>query len=404
MRFHFHFVSPTDMEKIAEQDVQSEDWLQISKIIQKINPIPHISLENGHIVELHLHASPNTSIPEQVFELPHLEILNLCGIVNLDLFTTKKAKFQDSLLELDLSQCNLTQIPRFLADFSNLQKVFLSFNTIHVISNELSSLSQLHTLFLDHNHLTELSPQIFECLKLRRLNINYNPLGAVPFLDKVHSALQEFYCAHSQLTEIASAIEKLPNLTLLDLSHNSLSTLPETLASLKSLLKLDLSSNNLTSLPSQIGELNSLVSLDASNNNLKSLPETFGDFKKLAFLNLLDNPVQSLSKNFGHLATLTDLRISFNHFLYPWASFSQSKPGSWQWPLTFLADCKQYEEWNVEQLVERIQNNYPLTKIDKNHPDLPNFIPFIHERCQNVNTQTMAEFWELCDSRKIKYD
>ena len=76
------------------------------------------------------------------------------------------------------------------------------------------------------------------------------------------------------ICRLSFALERLSNLTSLNLSSNRLIALPASIGSLKSLERLDISSNDLAELPSSLSELQALRVLNVGGNSAACrLPE-----------------------------------------------------------------------------------------------------------------------------------
>ncbi|CAF3306946.1 unnamed protein product, partial [Rotaria sp. Silwood2] len=71
------------------------------------------------------------------------------------------------------------------------------------------------------------------------------------------------------------SIDKLTNLTFLDISQNQLSELPSSIGDCK-LSDLHVSDNFLIGLPDSIVNLTSLETLTANNNQIERLPNNIG--------------------------------------------------------------------------------------------------------------------------------
>ncbi|KAJ9537005.1 hypothetical protein OSB04_029738 [Centaurea solstitialis] len=108
---------------------------------------------------------------------------------------------------------------------------------------------------------------------------------------------------------LPSSLEKLSNITELNLSDNKLTALPSSVTNLTALTKLDLHSNHLTNLPDSIGQLVNLLDLDLHANRLKSLPESFGDLVNLTNLDLSSNFFTHLPDFIGNLTAMRILIV-----------------------------------------------------------------------------------------------
>ncbi|KAL0265729.1 UNVERIFIED_CONTAM: hypothetical protein PYX00_011444 [Menopon gallinae] len=124
-------------------------------------------------------------------------------------------------------------------DYTDLQKLDLSFNQLIRLPKEIGSLSQLQELDLSGNRLTRLPKEI----------------------------------GHNELTTLPGEIGSLSQLQKLSLSCNELTTLPGEIGSLSQLKWLYLYDNQLTTLPRKIATLQSIIQLDLRNNPLTEYGE-----------------------------------------------------------------------------------------------------------------------------------
>ncbi len=116
-------------------------------------------------------------------------------------------KSPDRVLNLDLSNQNLTTLPKEIFKFKNLGYINLSNNNFKSFPTELLSFTKLKFIDLSHNQIDYLPSEIGEFQNLSRLILNNN-----------------------LLTEIPEEITKLKNLELLLLVENNLN--PEKIESI----------------------------------------------------------------------------------------------------------------------------------------------------------------------------
>src|SRR5258708_1805389 len=152
---------------------------------------------------------------------------------------------QGYVIELDLSQLNITQFPE-----------------------ELRELTHLERLNLSGNQLTQIPPE---------------ELGQL-------SNLQHLDLHKNQLTHIPAELGQLSNLQHLDLYENQLTQIPPELGQLTSLQNLDLSSNQLTQIPPELGQLTNLQNLHLHKNQLTQIPPELGQLTNLQYMSLSKNP------------------------------------------------------------------------------------------------------------------
>ncbi|KAL6647659.1 hypothetical protein ACP70R_015096 [Stipagrostis hirtigluma subsp. patula] len=164
-------------------------------------------------------------IPQDVWRLPHLEVLNLAGNA---FHGSLPATFPKGLKSLDLSGNRLSgRIPPALWNCAALRRLRLSSNSLDgTIPRQIGKLSRLRVLELSGNRLTGgVPPELRHCRDLVKIDLSRNLLhGQVP-----------------------SGIRELKKLKFLSLSGNNFSgEIPSGLGQLRSLESLDLSSNSLS--------------------------------------------------------------------------------------------------------------------------------------------------------------
>src|SRR6266849_5033220 len=152
---------------------------------------------------------------------------------------------QGYVIELDLSQLNITQFPE-----------------------ELRELTHLERLNLSGNQLTQIAPE---------------ELGQL-------SNLQHLDLHKNQLTQIPAELGQLSNLQHLDLYENQITQIPAEMGQLTNLQNLDLSSNQLTQIPPELGQLTNLQNLHLHKNQLIQIPPELGQLTNLQYMSLSKNP------------------------------------------------------------------------------------------------------------------
>jgi Leucine-rich repeat (LRR) protein len=130
------------------------------------------------------------------------------------------------VIELSLSDRQLTELPPEVGHLSNLQELYLFSNQLTELPPELGQLSNLQYLGLSYNQLTELPPELGQLSNLQYLHLTYNQLTELPPELAQLSNLQELYLYSNQLAELPPELGQLPNLQRLDLTGNPLTSLP----------------------------------------------------------------------------------------------------------------------------------------------------------------------------------
>ncbi|XVF78920.1 hypothetical protein PTKIN_Ptkin14bG0176900 [Pterospermum kingtungense] len=222
-----------------------------------------------------------------------------------------------NLRELNLSSCNITEVPNFLTTQESLMDLDLSNNFIQgQISKEKTKWGKnLVSLNLEKNYLTVLEDYPWTQVKV--LNLRSNQLEG-PFLVPPHSILS-FSISDNKLTgEIPSSICDLVSLKVLHLSNNSLSgAIPECLGKLLHLSVMDLQMNRFHgNIPDSFVKGNVLRSMNLNKNNFDGpLPESLINCHVLEVLNLGNNKINDTFPHWlGTLPKLQVLVLRANYF------------------------------------------------------------------------------------------
>ncbi|MEH6446384.1 MAG: leucine-rich repeat-containing protein kinase family protein [Oceanospirillaceae bacterium] len=162
---------------------------------------------------------------------------------------------------------NLTQFPlEILSLADSLEILDLSNNQLSSLPKEIAQLKKLKILFASNNQFTTLPEALGACTNLQMIGFKSNQINYVP-------------------------ADSLPlKLRWLILTGNQIEVLPDTLGERKLLQKLTLAGNQLTSLPENLNQLHNLELVRISANNLKQCPDQLLSLPKLAWLAFAGNP------------------------------------------------------------------------------------------------------------------
>ncbi len=263
-------------------------------------------------------------IPEEVFELTHLEHLLLGAEEKKEQGQTvyfhsnyiselpHKTVGLASLKSLDLSSNALWIFPEEITTLSNLTTLDLSFNKLSQLPDSITKLNNLTTLYLMNTNLSQLPDSITKLNNLTTLDLKNNKLSQLPDSITKLNNLTTLSLSFNNLSQLPDSITKLNNLTTLSLSFNNLSQLPDSITKLNNLTTLDLSFNNLSQLPDSITKLNNLTTLSLSDNNLSQLPDSITKLNNLTTLSLSHNKLSQLLDPITKLNNLTTLDLKNN--------------------------------------------------------------------------------------------
>ncbi len=280
------------------------------------------------------------------------------------------------LLELNLANNELANLPSELSLMTELKLLILSGNSFSVVPSVLTTLEDLTELDMSGNFLAKLPAQLGFLRKMRKLSVEDNPLkepplevarrgmqaiikflkalGALPLTAAAvltHQCLRKFPVAvlelgercteidfssnnlnalpskfgnmlpalktmnfsYNQITQLPQSIEFLTKLQVLNMTANSLLAIPDVIARCTSLRRLLLASNSpLQDIPSTIGNLTALVEIQANNCSLHSLPIQIGRLGLLETLGFSYNLVEVLPPTLVRCEALTDISFASN--------------------------------------------------------------------------------------------
>ncbi len=198
---------------------------------------------------------------------------------------------QKSLINLDISNKGITQVPEEVWQLSNLLELDLSRNQLTELSGEVERLNSLQILYLSGNQLTQVPGELGKLSRLLKLYLGGNQLREVSGdLGKL-SSLQMLYLNGNQLREVPEELGRLSNLQALYLHGNQLRKVPEELGRLSNLQALYLHGNQLTQVPRELGRLSCLRELHLDGNQLREVPGELGKLSRLRELRLGGNPL-----------------------------------------------------------------------------------------------------------------
>jgi Leucine-rich repeat (LRR) protein len=185
---------------------------------------------NNNLRELDLRGNPLGIIPEVLFQLRILTILNL-------------------------ENCELTEIPVQISQLVNLKKLYLDNNKITL--NNTLALSSIEHLSLSNNQIIDITG-IRQLSTLEILDVSENFIEIVPDVLTQGSSLKKLILRGNSLQRLPSSIGEIKSLKWLDVSKNILKKLPNEIGKLNNLRYLNISWNDLTALPEDITKLQNL--------------------------------------------------------------------------------------------------------------------------------------------------
>lgn len=257
--------------------------------LKEIEPWAFYGLEKLNY--LYLRRNRLTVLRENTFRgLYNLDILDLS---ENNIYEIEKEAFNDieNLIALNLNGNFLESIPLEITKIENLQKLYLSNNSIkNIFSHSLGSLYSLKSLFLDSNKISQIEKFSFENLiALSKISLSNNQI--------------------EKITEIY--FESLSFLSNLNLKNNKIISVGNSFSD-NYLFDLDLSYNSISNLDFFLPA--SLENLNLEFNEIECvLRKFFSESSKLVYLNLAHNKIFFIEKSsLKYLYSLKYLRMENN--------------------------------------------------------------------------------------------
>ncbi|KDO41568.1 hypothetical protein CISIN_1g043978mg, partial [Citrus sinensis] len=242
------------------------------------------------------------NFPDQIFLLPNLRVLYLCGNIHLTGYLPK-CNWSSPLRELDLSLSDFSgEIPYSIGNLLFLETVDITYcNFMGSIPTSTGNLSKATEILFASNHLTgQLPHHVSGLLYLTNLDLFGNSLqGKVPSWLFTLPSLVSVNLAWNKLTGPIDGFQSPNSLEEVHLEKNQIhGTIPSSLfqlcgtirfdqfSKLKNLQFLDLSNNNLLSFTSSGNidikySLPSLLKLSFSNCNVSEFPSFLRNSEKI---------------------------------------------------------------------------------------------------------------------------
>ncbi|GAB3270104.1 hypothetical protein GCM10027347_40570 [Larkinella harenae] len=321
---------------------QKQDWSFLNKLTgletlrmasSNLEKLPDLQkLKKLRVLELSM--SPSLMLgPDALNGLVALEKLNLSGcqlkqlpasithLINLKELTVSNNPLIElpaqvgaltKLEMLNASGCRLQRLPESMGKLTQLQTLNMADNQLDSLSFDLGKLTQLRSVELNNNQIRELPATIGRLSNLRLLVLWNNKLKELPETVGDLTELTNLAVGANQLTRLPAGIVKTSNLQKLNVSENQLLDLPAEIGQLRRLKDLSLESNKLAQLPESLGQLDSLNWLDLRRNQLSRLPDGLFRLALLNYLNLSENKLERIPSALGRLTNLGTLSLYQN--------------------------------------------------------------------------------------------
>lgn len=258
------------------------------------NTYTSINANSSKIYRLDLSNQNLSKIPKSISQCDALRMLNLSGNPDLDIDDAFNAISTPETLEvLILDSLQIDVLPQSINRFINLKHLSLNanpetdFDAIFDLVNELP----IKFISLQQNELKSIPTSFSKLEKLKSVNFSNNQLGKSEDF-KILSRLPELtslWLTDNSITVLPAEISDLKGLRNLYLEHNLLKTLPEEIAQMPKVWVLHLGHNQFKELPVILTRMNSLLLLHINNNPIHSIPEAYATEKYSLMGLIIDN-------------------------------------------------------------------------------------------------------------------
>jgi len=118
---------------------------------------------------------------------------------------------------LSLVKAKLTQFPKEIFEFENLEELDLSRNNIRDIPPQIEKLKKLRVLNLSKNKIESMPEEIGKLKKLVKLDVSRNPLLRLPYALGECKSLEHLLVWDTNLSDLPASLNHLENLKEIDL-------------------------------------------------------------------------------------------------------------------------------------------------------------------------------------------
>ena len=222
--------------------------------------------EDNHIERLNLTNCQLTRIPKSIKKCKHLKDLNSEGN-------------------------QIRHIPRWIMELDSLEEISLNFNQLKLSRRDIRRLSKLKSILLAGNGIEKLPKNVGQ-LQCNNLNLSKNKLRSLP-------------ASFANLTQINNLI----------FYENEFEAIPEVLTGFKNLKHLDFYKNKITEIPDFVGTMDNLEQLFLAFNNIEEIPDTLRHLKRLKYFYIHHNELHFLPEWITEMDSIERFGIGFNHLL-----------------------------------------------------------------------------------------
>jgi Leucine-rich repeat (LRR) protein len=270
---------------LVDADQPGGGYIDLSNT--QINSVPSSVFDQQNIVSFVANSNPIVSLPSS---LQCCTALTQISLVHCKLAEISEAFVElQSLVYLDLSHNQLTQLPDHMKNMTNLQNLNVSCNPITSI-DAVKFLCALVHLNIQGTCLADVPLAI---AKLPHIESVLADWSSFPSLPLHHTASWNTILAFVKLLGASFVSSNV------SIHHQGLLCVPCCVLSWKSVVTIDFSFNDLNSVDDAIFELPLLQELNVSNNSISVLPHALHCATRLLKLDVRNNPISRLPVALG---------------------------------------------------------------------------------------------------------
>lgn len=244
-----------------------------------------------------------------------------------------------SIVSLDLSDNELSELPDCLTRLESLRALYLHQNSLTELPEWVTEWDDLAELTLGENRFAKFPTHILQ-LPLRHLDASLNQMREVPRTLLEHPSLESLDLSDNLLRHIGGPRKENLALKTLQLQGNPLKSLPTNLVLFEQLNELRVSRTEVQEIPEDIGDLESLVTLDLRDTPIWVLPHSITRLHRLAVLDLTSTRIKSLEPWLAGLPRLSQLMVADTNLPPEMAAAAQGGTESLLGYLTALMGAK----------------------------------------------------------------
>lgn len=213
--------------------------------------------------------------------------------------------------DLDISNCNIDELPKSVLRYTKLKTLNLFSNNLTELPSFFSELDKLQNVVLSKNRFKIFPSELAGMSQLKMINLQGNQISYVKDIERLSQSVEKIDLSNNNLSVLRTSFSNLSNLKTLKLDYNEISKFPKSIIE-TNLRELTISYNKLKQIPSEIGELRELRVLNLSYNEIDRIPDEIGNLTELRELNLMGNKISEVPKTFKNLTKLSRLNLDDN--------------------------------------------------------------------------------------------